>query len=213
MTLFQPAPIRRVLAAMACLGALAGCGALSAVSEATAPLDVYELRAPDGIAGSGAPRALDVIVELPTTSGALATDRIMIRPDRLRAQYLPEVRWADPVPVMVQTLMLRAIEAAGAARYVGRTPLGIGGDYALVTEVVDFQADRADEADTATVRLTLIVRMVRETDARIVASRTFTAASPAATTETSALVTAFNAASDSLLLDLAEWVRQTLPRR
>ena len=72
-----------------------------------------------------APR--DVIIELPTTSGALATDRIMIRPNRLQAQYLPESRWSEPAPVMVQTLMLRAVEATGAVRYVGREPLGVSG--------------------------------------------------------------------------------------
>lgn len=203
----------RLLPAFALLAAfavLSGCGALSAVSDATTPLDVYELRAPADIPARGRTLQRDVTIELPTTSGALSTDRIMIRPDALQAQYLPDVRWADPVPVMVQTLMLRAVEATGAVRYVGRKPLGISGDYAVVTEVVDFQADASGEGEGAEVRVHLIVRVVRERDARIVASRNFRATALSATTETPDLVTAFNAASDEVLRDFATWLPRAL---
>jgi cholesterol transport system auxiliary component len=197
--------------ALAALTLLAGCAAISAVSDAATPLDVYELRAPDGITPStSAPLARDVIVEVPTTSGALSTDRIMIRPNALQAQYLPEARWSDPVPVMVQTLMLRAIEATGAVRYVGRTPLGASGDFALVTEVVDFQAELNPDGETATVQITLLVRMVRERDARIVASRSFSASTASTSTETSAVIDAFSSAADQVLLVFADWVRGRL---
>ena len=201
----------RKACAAAGLALLSGCAAISAVSDAATPLDVFELRAPDSIVVSrGRPAPRDVIIELPTTSGALSTDRIMIRPNALQAQYLPEVRWSDPTPVMVQTLMLRSIEATGAVRYVGRTPLGVSGDYALVTEVVDFQADVAPETDSATVQITLLVRVVRERDASIVASRRFTASMPSNSTETKAVIDAFSGASDEVFRDLALWVQNTL---
>ena len=197
--------------ALAGLALLSGCAAISAVSDAATPLDVYELRAPDSITPTNrAPAPRDVIVEVPTTSGALATDRIMIRPNALQAQYLPDVRWSDPVPVMVQTLMLRAIESTGAVRYVGRDPLGVSGDYALVTEIVDFQAELNPDGETATVQVTFLVRMVRERDARIVASRRFSANMASISTETSAVIDAFSGASDQVLVDFANWVRSSL---
>lgn len=202
--------LRKTLAVMA-MALLSGCAAISAVSDAATPLDVFELRAPDSIAATSArPRAIDVIVEIPTTSGALATDRIMIRPNALQAQYLPEVRWSEPTPVMVQTLMLRSIEATGAVRYVGRKPLGVSGDFALVTEVIDFQADVVPGTDTANVQINLLVRVVRERDASIVASRRFTASALSPTTETLAVIDAFSAASDQVFADFAAWVRSTL---
>ncbi|WP_292066308.1 ABC-type transport auxiliary lipoprotein family protein [Marivita sp. XM-24bin2] len=191
--------------------ALSGCAAITAVSDAATPLDVYELRAPASIAASGGRvLARDVIVEIPTTSGALATDRIMIRPNALQAQYLPDVRWSEPTPVMVQTLMLRSIEATGAVRYVGRKPLGVSGDFALVTEVIDFQADVVPETDTANVQITFLVRIVRERDASIVASRSFRANAVAATTETDVIIDAFSAASDQVFVEFAQWVRDAL---
>src|SRR6056297_389607 len=192
------------------LALLSGCAAISAVGDAATPLDVYELRAPDSIQPANRAAARDVIVEQPTTSGALETDRIMIRPDPLQAQYLPEVRWSEPTPVMGQTLMLRSIEATGAVRYVGRTPLGASGDIALVTEIIDFQAEVNPDGDTATVEVRLLVRMVRERDAQILASRTFSASTPSASTETEVLIDAFSAASDRVFVDLAAWVRDLI---
>lgn len=208
MTLW--APLRNLLAATS-LAALSGCAAITAVSDAATPLDVYELRAPASIEPSGGRvLARDVIIEIPTTSGALATDRIMIRPNALQAQYLPDVRWSEPTPVMVQTLMLRSVEATGVVRYVGRKPLGVSGDFALVTEVIDFQADVVPETDTANVQITLLVRIVRERDASIVATRRFTAIAVAATTETAVVIDAFSAASDQVFDAFAQWVRSTL---
>lgn len=193
------------------LALLSGCAAISAVTDATTPLDVYELRAPESIQPTNrAPVARDVIVEQPTTSGALETDRIMIRPDALKAQYLPEVRWSEPTPVMVQTLMLRSIQATGAVRYVGRTPLGASGDVALVTEIIDFHAAVNPDFDTATVQIRLLVRMVRERDTQILASRTFSASMPSASTETETIIDAFSAASDRVFVDVADWVRDVI---
>ncbi|MGB8623619.1 MAG: ABC-type transport auxiliary lipoprotein family protein [Paracoccaceae bacterium] len=209
-----PAAIIRALAVIAALFAISGCSALSAIGDVSKALEVYELRPPaDVVAARGRPLSTDVVVELPTTSGALATDRIMIRPNPLQAQYLPDVRWSEPTPVMVQTLMLRAIEASQAVRYVGRRPLGASGDYAIVTEIVDFQAEVADNDETARVRMRIIVRLVREDDASIAASRTFTADATAASLETPALVAAFDAASNRLLSEFAVWVPAELAAR
>lgn len=190
----------------AVLALLTGCSAISAINDVTVPLEVFELRAPADIQVTQRrqlPR--DVIIELPTTSGALSTDRILIRPNALQAQYLPEVRWSDPTPVMVQTLMLRSVEATGAVRYVGRQPLASNGDYAVVTELVDFQAELGAAGDAAA-QLKMIVRVIRERDASIVASKTFVASAPSASTETQPLVAAFNHASSKLFKDFAAWL-------
>lgn len=208
------ARIFRGLVAIASVPAMTGCAAISAIGEAATPLEVYELRAPADIPAARGPQiARDVIVELPTTGGALETDRIMIRPNPLQAQYLPDVRWSEPTPVMVQTLMLRSIEATQGVRYVGRQPLGASGDYAVVTELIDFQAELGEDRETATVRLRLVSRVVREDDASIVASRTFTATAPALSLDTPVLVEAFDAASDGLLAEFSAWILSVLGGR
>jgi cholesterol transport system auxiliary component len=161
----------------------------------------------------GGQLAQDVVVEIPTPSGVLNTDRIMIRPDTLQAQYLPDVRWGDEVPVMMQTLMLRSLENTNGLRYVGRRPLAGSGDYAIVTELVDFQAELMPDGTGAIVSISMTSRLVRERDASIVASRTFRSQQTAASTDTSAIVLAFHRASDALLVDFADWTISALGRR
>jgi cholesterol transport system auxiliary component len=89
---------------------------------------------------------------------------------------------------------------------VGREPLGLSGDVAVVTDVIDFQAETAPDADTAEVKLRLSVQLVREQDIRILASRTFTATAPSASLDNADVVAAFDAASDSMMRDITDWI-------
>lgn len=204
----------RATAAVVLLPLIAGCSAIGALGDATTPLSVYDLRAPVGApVAQGNPLARDVIVELPTTSGVLETDRIMIRPDAVQAQYLPDARWGDEVPVMLQTLMLRSLENTNGVTYVGRRPLAGSGDYAIVTELVDFQAELAPDGVGALVVMRMTSRMVREQDASIVSSRSFSTSVAAPSTQNADLVAAFDLAADSLMIDFADWTMTTLGRR
>ena len=208
------AAIHKIIATLTLLSVLGGCSALGALGDVTTPLSVYDLRAPSGAPViQGGQLAQDVVVEIPTTSGVLNTDRIMIRPDTLQAQYLPDVRWGDEVPVMMQTLMLRSLENTNGLRYVGRRPLAGSGDDAIVTELVDFQAELTPDGTGATVSIRMTSRLVRERDASIVASRTFRSQQAAASTDTSEIVVAFDRASDALLIDFADWTISALGRR
>lgn len=190
--------------------AASGCTAISTLGEASRALEIYELRAPQAPTVATRRRDIEVVVEEPMAGGALATERIMIRPEPLKAQYLPGVRWADPAPVMLQTLILRSLTESGALSSVGRRPLGAAGDYAVLSELTDFHAETAEGADGVTVRLRLIVRLVRERDARVIATKTFSAVNPASSTETDAVIAAFDQASMQLLSEVTSWVLSQL---
>lgn len=205
--------VLRGLAAILVVSLLTGCSAISAITNAATPLEVFELRPPSDIPAARGQLPRDLIIEVPTTSGALNTDRIMIRPNPLQAQYLPGVRWSEPAPVMVQTLMLRTIEDTGGLRYVGRQPLGARGDYAIVTEIIDFQAEAGAERNTATIELRLISRIVRESDAQILASRTFSGSAITPSVAADPVIAAFDAAADQMLPDFASWVLSVLRRQ
>lgn len=201
---------RPILLALATISVLSGCSALSALSGAATPLDAYDLAAPTNPITARAATSRQFVVEVPTTPGALNTDRILIRPHPLQAAYLPDGKWADEVPVMMQTLLVRSFEDTNAFRYVGRRPLGASGDYALVTDLTDFQAEAAADGKTATIRLRLTARMVREDDAAILSTRSFISSAEVASTETLALVEGFNTANQSMLSDVTKWALGTL---
>lgn len=197
-------PRRNFLVGAGGLALLSGCGTLSALSDATTPLDAFELRAPDmPQASQSIARALSI--EPPTTSGALDVDRILIRPNALQSLYMPGVRWSDKAPLMYQTVMLRAFEDTNALAFVGRRPLGGTGDFALLSEITDFQAELSEDRRSAVTRIRLVARMVRESDARVLSRRSFQAVAPAASTDVLDVVKAFNSASDEVLTDLVRW--------
>ena len=217
MTLARTArrPLLKAALGVAALGGLSGCGALAALGGAATPLDAYDLRPPaDGPRAAGAPLARSLVIETPEAAGAIDTDRILIRPHPLQAQYLPGARWTDPAPVLVQTLILRTVENAGALRFAGRRPLGGSGDFALVSEITDFQAELpGNDGAAALVRVRIAARLVRESDAAVVASRVFEATAPAARLETLSVVEAFDAAAAPVSGDLAAWVLRTMGAR
>ena len=196
--------IRTAFAAVFAL-TLAGCSALSTLTDATTPLEAFELRVPADMPQVRSSVRRDLVIETPAAGGALDTDRIMIRPGPLQAQYLPGARWTDTAPVMLQNLMLRAFEDTNALRYVGRRPLGGTGDYVLISELTDFQAELDATGQGVTTRLRTTVRLVREADASIIGSRTIQTVAQAASTDTLAVVQSFDQATGAALQDLTGW--------
>lgn len=205
--------LRPILTLLAATAFLSGCAAISALSGAATPLESYDLQAPaDGpVARSSLARQL--VVEVPTAPGGLMTDRIMIRPRPLQAQYLTDGQWSSETPEMMQTLIVRTLEDSNGLRYVGRRPLGSFGDYVLISELTDLQAEAAPVGDGANIRVRLTARLVRESDASVLSTRTFNVSYPVASRDTIVLVEGFNAATQIMLKDLSGWVLNTLGLR
>jgi cholesterol transport system auxiliary component len=182
--------------------------ACSALSHASAPLDAYTLQPLPAVQGPSGSRHL--VVELPTSSGALATDRILIKPTPLQAQYLPKGRWVDPVPLLVQTLLVASLQNAGGFRLVGRDGAGLTPDFVALVEINDFQAEAPAKGTRQTpVHVALTVTLLDEADRRLIGSRRFDATAVAASADTLTVVAAFDAATRQLLAEAVTWVSRT----
>ncbi|WP_323716713.1 ABC-type transport auxiliary lipoprotein family protein [Paracoccus aminovorans] len=182
---------------------LPGCTALKAL-EGEPDRDVFELRPPsDQPQSCGRGRLAELVIEPPKARGTLDTDRIMIRPNALQTQYLPDARWGDTVPTTLQTLLVRGFGVYDAFTHVGRAPLGTAGDYALISEVQDFNAEVSGKG--AIIKLTVDAQMVREMDATVVARGHFATTAQAATTKTADLIPAFDAAGQQLVAQMTGW--------
>ncbi|WP_347267036.1 ABC-type transport auxiliary lipoprotein family protein [Paracoccus sp. (in: a-proteobacteria)] len=195
--------MRATAALLALVLTLPGCGALSAL-QGEPNRDVFELRPPsDTPQRCGHGRLAELVIEPPKARGTLDTDRIMIRPNALQTQYLPDARWGDTVPVTLQTLLVRSFRVYDAFTHVGRAPLGTAGDFALISEINDFNAEVAGKG--ALIRLSVSAQMVREMDARVVARGQFTAETSAPSTRTADLIPAFDAAGQELVRQMTGW--------
>ena len=189
-----------------CFSLLGGCSAISALSGASAELDAYTLSAVQPATVST--RDIHLVVAVPTSAGALATDRILIKPSTLQAQYLPDGRWTDTTPVLFQTLLLSSLQNSGGFLLVDRDGAGLMPDYTVMTELKAFQAEPGGVKNAVVpVRIAVTMTLIRERDRAIMASRDFAATANASSDKTPALVPAFDAALRQVLTDAANWVR------
>ena len=189
------------------LALLTGCGALGAVSEATANLDAFTL-SPARFEGNPAGGSRHLVVELPTSAGALATDRILIKPIPYQAQYLPDGRWAEPAPALVQTLLVASFQNAGGFRLVGRDGAGLMPDYTVMTELQEFQAEPSGVTpDALNVKVGIMMTLIRESDRQIVASRRFASSVAVASGENLSVVAGFDRALQDVLQEVVAWTR------
>lgn len=197
-------PFRVILLSLALLS---GCGALGAVSEATAQLDAYTLT-PARFADAPVAGSRHLVVELPTSAGALSTDRILIKPIPYQAEYLPDGRWSEPAPALVQTLLVASFQNAGGFRLVGRDGAGLMPDYTLMTELQEFQAEPGGTVPGAlNVKVGFMMTIIRESDRRIIASRRFASTAAVATDDSLTVVAGFDRALQTVLQDVVAWTR------
>jgi cholesterol transport system auxiliary component len=198
------APLTRRIALMGGAFALGGCGAVSALNSAASALDTYDLVARSGsTAGRQSQRTL--LVALPDASAAINTDRIMVRPNAAAVTYLPEARWTDELPRVVQSLLIRGISGTGRIGYVGRSEGGPVPDSALLTRVDSFDVTvGADGSYTAAVDLTLTV--LNDRDQSVLGTRRFSQSVQLADDSPATIVAGFQAVVDSLWPAMADWV-------
>ncbi|EIE48991.1 hypothetical protein AL036_19750 [Salipiger aestuarii] len=183
---------------------LTGCSALSSLQTASTPLETYELSALP--AGSVAvPRGRRVLeIALPTATGALTSDRIVIKPTPLQIQSLPDARWIDAATEHVQLLLVRSLANSGGFALVSAAGTGPTPDYLLLTDLQAFHAEVTPEAVTVVMRTTL--SLIDGQDGRVVSSRGFSTTRTVADTSAELIVPAFDDAMTQQLAEVVAWL-------
>lgn len=185
--------------------ALTACGA---VGRASAPLAAYTLQPLAAVSGQGGTRHL--VVGVPTTTGALATDRILIKPNPLQAEYLPKGRWVDAVPDLIRSLLISSLQNAGSYRLVSRDDAGLMPDFVVLVDVNDFQAEAPAPGSTQTlIKVGFSLSVLDEADHRLIATRRFNTTQMADGQDTLTLVAAFDVATRRVLAEAVSWVGKT----
>ena len=72
-----------------------------------------------------------LVVDIPTASESLDTDRIALIRDRTRFDYYANSLWTDRVPLLVQGLLMEAFENDGSIAEVARDASNMTPDYVL----------------------------------------------------------------------------------
>ncbi|WP_108484334.1 ABC-type transport auxiliary lipoprotein family protein [Oceaniglobus ichthyenteri] len=198
--------LTRRAALIGAAASLGGCSAVSSLNSAATPLDTFDLRPVPG-ATTGRRTARTILVARPTTPAAIATDRIVVKPNALAVTYLPESRWADDLPAVLQSLIVRSIAGTGRVGYVGPNEGGPVPDVALLSRVDAFQVEATNPGFSVVIDISLT--LMRDRDQQVIATRVFRQRATATDDIPSVLIPAFQTVLDGLLPDIANWVVAT----
>jgi len=196
-------PRRRMLVVALCSGAFAGC---SVLPSPPVP-QIYRL---SPMAEEDSPRRRilrrRLLVDIPTASESLDTDRIALIRDRTRFDYYANALWTDRVPMLVQALLVEAFEADGSIAQVGRDAQSLTPDYLLETEVRRFEAVYAGSGDQLPMAVVAFdLSVVKMPDRRMLGRTLLTESSPASRNSIDSIVEAFDVAIGKILRRSVAW--------
>jgi cholesterol transport system auxiliary component len=195
--------------ALLCLGiaalGLSGCTTFSALNSASRNLDAYQLAPLPPQPGQRAGRALVFVAE-PSYSGALGSERIVVRPTALQVAFLSDGRWVEPAPVMIRNLLARSLANSGRIAMVSTNTVGPLPDFTLLADIEAFEARVGAPTGTAArIDVALTLTVMRDSDGRMLATRRFARSADAPDLEASTVAAAFDAAMGPLLGEAIAW--------
>jgi cholesterol transport system auxiliary component len=144
-----------------------------------------------------------LLVLRPVAGATHDTDRIVVRPQPGALQVYKGAAWSDTAPDLVQTALLRGFEDTGRILSVARPGGAVRGDFQLATELRAFDSIYAGATPNATIELH--ARLIRTTDGRAVAAKTFRADVAADGTDVAQVSDAFGEALRQLTREVVGW--------
>jgi cholesterol transport system auxiliary component len=198
-------------ARFALLPACALLGSCASVLESNEPaVQSYVLRTrqatpvANGVSSSERPV---LHVEALRAGPGLASDHIvLLRADRRFDSYAGS-RWADEVPPMLEALVVDALRDTGAYRAVFGDAAPFPADYALAITIRRFEADYTTNERAPTVQVAFDVAVGRRSDRALLGAFSIAAQQAASENRMSAVVAAFEAATQRALADLTQQVQ------
>lgn len=194
-------PSMRLLAPL-CVLALAGCSVLA--SGDRHPITIYAPQARVAVDPSWPWVEWQLAVAKPAAARLVDSPRINVRPTPGELEVYRGATWSQPATDMLEDALLRGFEDSGRIGAVARIATGIRSDYKLAIDLRRFESDYAGNARPAAT-IELNAKLIHSLDQRVVASRTFLVAEPAADTTVASVTTAFETALGRTTGELIGW--------
>lgn len=171
------------------------------------PDALFDLAAPTSFDGAAKRSAVQLLVPVPDTSGALSSAHIAVRETGGSIAYLPGVSWSDQLPSLVQTTLVRAFENSGRFRAVGRPGESLAIDDQVI---VDIRAFELNVTGAPTARVVLGVKLLDDRSGKVRTSRVFEVSRPAASDRPKDAIAAIDAAATAAVAEIVVWTTSAL---
>lgn len=151
----------------------------------------------------GPQKSTTLYVATPQANRLINSNYILVQLEGAQIQSYQGSQWADAAPVLVRERLIHALNDANLFE-------AVTGDAALSTPLAlegflsRFEVQYQDEQPV--IRIQYEGKVIDRQNATIVRSKRFMINQPAASTDISAIITAFGTAADSLSLQVLEWL-------
>jgi cholesterol transport system auxiliary component len=200
---------RRCIAASLNMLPLVGC---SRLLEPPRP-QIYRLNHATGDQPLGPALRTRLVIDLPTASESLDTDRIALIRDRTRFDYFGDSAWTDRAPVLVQGLLVEAFENNGRIAEVARDAGTMSPDYVLGTELRDFEARYEAAGDNPpAVVVGMALSLVKMPDRRMTDRTMLRHQVNAVRNDLDSIVEAFDVVVGNVLAEGVAWTLRAIGR-
>lgn len=166
---------------------------------------VFNLQTPQGIPVATERLPIQLSIDEPAAGGALDSNRVVVYAQPLELQYLAGAQWSERATRLWQRLLVESIENSGRFRAVSSAGQALRHDWALVGELIEFQA-QIDAGGAPTVLVKLSLKLVENPSLKVRSQRTFSARVAASGGDASAIVDGFDRATRQVLAEVVQWV-------
>lgn len=183
---------------------LSGCNAISTLNEAALVSDIFELQPVNRIAPA-IQSSTTLLVLSPTAPAAITSDRFLFRKEVLSVTYLPNARWSDEVPQMMQSLLIQSLASSRQFGFVGAQGAGPVPDTVLLTRIDAFDVLARSQGDFQ-LRVSFELTVLRDRDQRVLGTRRFAKTRVGTSDQADQIARLFQQLIDELLPDAVAWV-------
>ena len=193
--------IRAAAAVAAAVALLAVAGCASGLRSGAEPTVTYALRAAP-VAGSA--KLLDVAVRVDRAVPApgFASERILVVREDRRLDHYSGSRWPEMLPDVVTALAIETLRGSAALTAVHDQRAPFTSDYLLLITIRHFEAD-ASGGGAPQVRVALECTLGRRDDRVVIATFTAAGGASASANRMSAVIAAYEAATQQALAVLS----------
>lgn len=166
---------------------------------------VYDLPAPT-FTETARQREWQLAVSEPTVMLSLNTDKVLIEPSEGVIEPSDEAKWADNLPNLFQTQVIRSFENAGYTDGVLRPGDAMDPDYKLILDIRAFQLSTAGDPQA---RIDFVARLV-DRDGKVLTSRQFASKAPAESPSANDGAKALGALFSQSMTELVDWTTSSI---
>ena len=167
----------------------------------------YDLTAATDIPAPSETPSWQLVVPEPTALLAVNSDKIKLQPAAAESVDIPNAKWSDNVPILLQEKFIQSFENAGYSKSVSRPRDGFEAGYQLLLDIRNFSLSSEQEPPTAALAFEA---KILGPDGKIVAARTFSTSAAAANTEAGPAAAALNEAFGKAARELVPWTVQAV---